>query len=47
MTDHRTGQSIFNVPGVMGGGIDGFVEELSARDEADRLAATGVAEPPS
>ncbi len=47
VTDHRTGQSIFNVPGVMGGGIDGFIEELSARDEADRLAATGVAEPRS
>ena len=47
VTDHRTGQSIFNVPGVMGGGIDGFIEELSARDEADRLAATGVAEPPA
>jgi peptide chain release factor 1 len=44
VTDHRTGQSIFNVPGVMGGGIDGFIEELSARDEADRLAATGVDE---
>ncbi len=47
VTDHRTGQSIFNVPGVMGGGIDDFIEELSARDEADRLAATGVAEPRS
>jgi peptide chain release factor 1 len=44
VTDHRTGQSIFNVPGVMGGGIDGFIEELAAREEADRLAATGVAE---
>jgi peptide chain release factor 1 len=44
VTDHRTGQSIFNVPGVIGGGIDGFIEELSARDEADRLAASGVAE---
>jgi peptide chain release factor 1 len=45
VTDHRTGQSIFNVPGVIGGGIDSFVEELAARDEADRLAATGIAEP--
>jgi peptide chain release factor 1 len=47
VTDHRTGQSIFNVPGVIGGGIDGFIEELSARDEADRLAATGVTGPRS
>jgi peptide chain release factor 1 len=44
VTDHRTGQSIYNLPGVMGGGIDDFVEELSARDEADRLAAAGMIE---
>jgi peptide chain release factor 1 len=44
VTDHRTGQSIFNLPVVMDGGIDGFVDELSARDEADRLMAAGTAE---
>jgi hypothetical protein len=26
----------------MEGGIDQFIEELSSRDEADRLSATGV-----
>ena len=44
VTDHRTGQSIYNIPGVMGGAIDGFIEELSARDEADRLMAAGTVE---
>jgi peptide chain release factor 1 len=44
ITDHRTGQSIYNVPLVMGGGIDEFIEELSSRDEANRLAADGLLE---
>ena len=44
VTDHRTGQSIYNLPVVMDGGIEGFIDELSARDEADRLMAAGTAE---
>jgi peptide chain release factor 1 len=44
VTDHRTGQSIYNLPVVMDGGIDDFVDELSARDEADRLMATATIE---
>jgi len=44
VTDHRTGQSIYNLPVVMDGGIDDFVEELSARDEADRLMSAGNVE---
>jgi peptide chain release factor 1 len=44
VTDHRTGTSIYNLPLVMGGGIHEFIEELSTRDEADRLAASGVIE---
>ncbi|HEY5982855.1 MAG TPA: peptide chain release factor 1 [Anaerolineales bacterium] len=44
VTDHRTGTSIYNIPGVMGGGIEGFIDELSARDEADRLMAAGTVE---
>jgi hypothetical protein len=28
----------------MDGGIDEFIEELSTRDEADRLATSGVEE---
>jgi peptide chain release factor 1 len=42
VTDHRIGVSIYNLPAVMDGGIDQFIDELSTRDEADRLSATGV-----
>jgi len=42
VTDHRINVSIFNLPAVMDGDIDGFIEELSNRDEADRLSSSGV-----
>ncbi|HEY5270643.1 MAG TPA: peptide chain release factor 1 [Anaerolineales bacterium] len=42
VTDHRINISIFNLPVVMEGSIDQFIEELSSRDEADRLSASGV-----
>jgi peptide chain release factor 1 len=42
VTDHRINVSIFNLPVVMEGSIDQFIEELSNRDEADRLSATGL-----
>jgi len=42
VTDHRIGLSSYNLPGVMNGSIDEFIEELSTRDEADRLAASGM-----
>jgi len=42
VTDHRINVSIFNLPAVMQGGIDDFIEELSTRDEAERLSASGV-----
>jgi peptide chain release factor 1 len=42
VTDHRIGFSSYNLPVVMDGSIDQFIDELSTRDEADRLAATGV-----
>lgn len=41
VTDHRIGHSIYNLPAVMDGAIDEFIDELSTRDEADRLSATG------
>jgi peptide chain release factor 1 len=41
VTDHRIGLSSYNLPAIMDGGIEQFIEELSTRDEADRLAATG------
>ncbi|MBI3738466.1 MAG: peptide chain release factor 1 [Chloroflexi bacterium] len=44
VTDHRIGVSSYNLPAVMDGAINQFIEELSTRDEADRLAATGVDE---
>ena len=42
VTDHRIGFSNYNLPAVMDGAIDQFIEELSTRDEADRLAASGM-----
>ncbi|HSL28360.1 MAG TPA: peptide chain release factor 1 [Anaerolineales bacterium] len=44
VTDHRIGVSIYNLPAVMDGGIDEFIGELSTRDEAERLATSGVEE---
>ena len=42
VTDHRIGLSSYNLAGVMDGNITEFIEELSQRDEADRLAASGI-----
>src|SRR4026209_477802 len=42
VTDHRIGLSNYNLPAVMDGSIDQFIDELSTRDEADRLSASGV-----
>jgi peptide chain release factor 1 len=44
VTDHRLGQSIYNLPVVMDGEITSFIEELSTRDEAGRLATAGAVE---
>lgn len=43
VTDHRINQSGFNLAGIMDGDIDFFIDELATRDEADRLAAVGMA----
>lgn len=42
VTDHRVGLSSYNLPVVMDGSIDQFIDELSTRDETDRLAATDL-----
>ena len=42
VTDHRIGISNYNLSGVMDGDIEGFIDELTTRDEAGKLAATGV-----
>lgn len=44
VTDHRIGLSSYNLPGVMEGNIDEFVDELSTRDEAERLSSSGFDE---
>ena len=41
VTDHRINVSSFNLPGVMGGDIDLFIDELAQRDETERLATSG------
>jgi len=41
VTDHRINLSNHNLELVMQGNIDEFIEELSMRDEAERLAAIG------
>ncbi|MEZ0396355.1 MAG: peptide chain release factor 1 [Anaerolineales bacterium] len=42
VTDHRINLSIYNLPAVMDGDIDPFIEELATRDEAERLAASAL-----
>jgi peptide chain release factor 1 len=44
VTDHRIGLSSYNLPGVMEGNIDEFIDELSTRDESERLASSGFDE---
>ena len=44
VTDHRVNLSSYNLPAVMEGDIDQFIDELATRDEAERLAVAGMAE---
>ena len=41
VTDHRINVSSYNLPSVMEGDIDQFIDELSLREESDRLATIG------
>jgi peptide chain release factor 1 len=41
VTDHRIGISSHNLPAVLNGDLDMFIDELATRDEAERLQATG------
>ena len=43
VTDHRIGMNRSNLPGVLNGDIDALIAELRAVDQADRLAAAGLA----
>jgi len=42
VTDHRINISSYNLPVVLDGDLDLFIEELATRDEAERLAAAGI-----
>ncbi len=42
VTDHRINLSSYNLPAVMDGEIDLFIDELATQEEADRLAAAGI-----
>lgn len=42
ITDHRINLSSHNLPAVMDGEIDEFIDELATRTEAERLAAMGM-----
>ena len=39
VTDHRIGLSSHNLPAVLDGEIDTFIDELATREEAERLQA--------
>jgi len=42
VTDHRINISSFNLPAVMNGDIDIFIDELSMRRETDQLTSSGL-----
>lgn len=42
VTDHRINISSYNLPLVLEGNLDEFIEELSLREEAERLSLVGV-----
>jgi peptide chain release factor 1 len=39
VTDHRINMSTYNMTGFMSGNLDEFIDELSTRDESERLSA--------
>lgn len=41
VTDHRINLSTYNLAGFMEGNLDEFIEELSMRDEAERMGSAG------
>jgi peptide chain release factor 1 len=42
VTDHRINISSYNLPAVLNGKLDEFIDELATREEAERLQAVGV-----
>jgi peptide chain release factor 1 len=45
ITDHRIKTSLSNIPGVLDGQIDPFVQALREADEAERLSESGLEDP--
>jgi peptide chain release factor 1 len=41
VTDHRIGVSSYNMPAILDGEIDLFIDELSMRSETERLSTSG------
>jgi peptide chain release factor 1 len=39
VTDHRIGMSVHNLPSVLDGDLDSFIDELATREQAERLQA--------
>ncbi len=44
VTDHRINVSSYNLPAVLDGELDMFIDELSLRSESERLSMSGLAE---
>ncbi|EJF09634.1 peptide chain release factor-like protein, partial [Pontibacter sp. BAB1700] len=44
VTDHRIGYTVYNLPSVMDGGIEDFVEELRIAENSERLKEGATAE---
>jgi peptide chain release factor 1 len=44
VTDHRINVSSYNLPAVLDGELDEFIDELALREESERLAMLGVDE---
>jgi peptide chain release factor 1 len=44
VTDHRLGVSSYNLPAVLDGDIDAFIDELIARDQAEKLGGAPLVE---
>jgi peptide chain release factor 1 len=42
ITDHRINTSSFNIAGVLDGELDVFIDELSMRDESEKLSAAAT-----
>jgi peptide chain release factor 1 len=44
VTDHRINVSSYNLPAVLDGDLDMFIDELSLRNETERLSTSGIEE---